>query len=105
MSVPSRSRNTAGQLSLGELVIFETGAEFVRCDSRCSQFANDDGTGMVRDLGRFHWRRLGGKRESEERNRSIARAGNIEHLPRFCRDVMRLPVSLKKHHALFAQRN
>src|SRR4051794_20830206 len=103
MSVPSRSRKTAGQLSLLEPVIFETGAEFLRGHRRRPKFADDDRAGVVRDFGSLSRGRVTTERKGEEGNRRVARAGHVENLLSFRRDVMRLFSTLKQHHSLFAE--
>ena len=50
---------------------------------------------MVGNLRRLDRRRPAAKREGEERDRGVARARNVEDLPRLGRDVMRRGLSLK----------
>src|SRR4051812_48344198 len=104
MRVPSRSRKTAGRLSLGEPVMFEAGAQFRRRNRRGAEFGHDHGAGVIGDLRSFDGCGLAAKSESEQRNRSVARTGDVENLTRFRWNVKRLTASLKKHHALFSER-
>ena len=64
---------------------------------------SDNRAGVIRDFGSFDRRCLATKREREQRDRGIARAGHVEDLLRFCWNVMRLLASLKEHHPLFTQ--
>src|SRR4051794_7811703 len=85
MIVPSRSRKTARD-DLG----IEAGDQFVGRNGRGAELADNHRAGVIRNLGGLARRRLATKREGEERNRRIAGAGNIEDLPRLCRDVQRI---------------
>src|SRR4051794_20939299 len=105
MSVPSRSRKTAGQLSLGEPVIFEAGGQFRRRNRRGAELGHDHGAGVIGDLRSFDGGRVAAKSESEQGNRSVACPGDVEHLTRFRWNMKRLSASLKKHHALFSERD
>ena len=106
MMVPSRSRKTAGDsASVMFAVLSETGDKFVACHGRCSKFADDDCAGVVGNFRRFNRSRSADERKSKERDGGVAGAGNIENLPRFGRDVVRRLVLLKKHHAVFAERD
>src|ERR1051325_10193138 len=105
MRVPSRSRKTAGQASLDEAVILKAGDEFVPRRRRRSQFSHDHSAGVICDFSGFVRRGVAAEGEGEESNGGVARAGNVENLPRLGRNMMRLFASLKKHHALLAERD
>ncbi len=68
----------------------KAGDQFVRRDRGRAEFADHDRAGVIGDFRGFDRRRVAAKREGEERDRGVARAGNIEDLPRLGRNVMRL---------------
>src|ERR1700730_3207247 len=103
MIVPSRSRKTAGRVSSDETVILKAGDQFLVRDGGRSEFADDNGAAVVRDLSRFARRRFATKGERKQRNGGVARARDIENLSRLRGNVMRPIPFLKKHHTLFAQ--
>src|SRR6187549_135094 len=103
MRVPSRSRKTAGNVSLDETVILKTGEQFLLRDGGGPEFADDNGASMVGDLGRFGRCCVTTERERKHGDRGVACAGDIENLPSLCRNIMRLIPFLKKHHSLFTQ--
>src|ERR1700730_2901848 len=104
MSVPSRSRNTAGSFASHE-VMFETCDQFVTRHSGSSELADDYGAAMVGNFSGFKRRGVANKREGEKRNSGIACSGDVKNVSGFRRDVMRWLVSLEKHHSMFAKRD
>jgi hypothetical protein len=74
MIVPSRSKKTAGPVSLDETVILKAGDQFLVLDRGRPKFADNYGTAVVRNLSRLGWCGLTTKRQRKQRNRSIARA-------------------------------
>src|ERR1035437_10577335 len=58
---------------------------------------------MVGDIGGFDRSRPAAESQGKQSNGSVAGAGNVEHLARFGRDVMRRLVMLEKHHSVLAQ--
>src|SRR5437773_95299 len=106
MIVPSRSTKTAGDSSsVIVAVLSEAGDKFISSHGRCSKFANHDCASVVGDFCRFNWNCSADEPKSKERNRSIASARDIKDLARFCWNIMRLFLLLKKHHAVFPQRD
>src|SRR5689334_2387439 len=104
MMVPSRSTKTARDSSLVIVaVLSEAGDQFISRHGRCSKFANHDCASVVSDFCRFNWSCSAGEPKGKKRNRSIASAGNIKDLARFCWNIMRLILLLKKHHPVFPQ--
>src|SRR5947207_14275541 len=103
MSVPSRSRKMAGEVSLGGPVILKARRQFFARDRRRTHFADYDRARVIGDIGCFDCRRVATKRKSKQRDGSVAGAGNVEHLSRFCRDMMRLFPTLEKHHTVLAE--
>src|SRR5712664_1152569 len=104
MRVPSRSTKTAGDsISVIFPVLSETGDKFISGHRRRSKFAHNNCASVVGDFRRLNRSRPADESKREERNGSIASAGDIENLPCFRWDVMRRFVPLKKHHALFAE--
>src|ERR1051326_8030998 len=101
MMVPSRSTKTARDFDLLE-VIFEAGDQFVARHSGGSKFADHNRARVIGDLRSFERRGIADKREREYRDGGVACAGNVEHIARLCRNVMRMFPFLEKHHALFA---
>src|SRR3954447_26496644 len=101
MSVPSRSRKTAGDRSL---VAIESGDQFVARDGCGAELAHNNGAGVVRDLSRLASGSIATQREGEEGNRRVAGTGDVEDLPRFGRNVQCV-VAFEQHHALFAERD
>ena len=91
MIVPSRSRKTAGLIRSARSSSFlKTGASIRRGrHRRRSKFSDDDGAGVIGNFRRLDRRRAATERESKERDRGVAGAGNIEDLLRFRRDVVR----------------
>src|SRR6266480_184741 len=102
MMVPSRSRKTAGDFALVE-VMFEAGDQFVARNSCGAQFSDDHGAGMVGNLRRFKRRRVAYQREGEHRDGGIACTGNIENIPGLRRDVMWSFPFFEKHHPVLAK--
>ena len=88
MSVPSRSRKTAGRVSSGETVILEAGDELLVRDGGGAEFADDNGAGVVGDFRGLSGRGLAAKREGKEGNGRVARPGDIEDLSCLRRNVM-----------------
>ena len=86
MIVPSRSRKTAGAFSLAADVILETGDQFFARHGGRTELADDDGAGVVGNLGGFERRRVAGERERKQGDGGVARAGNVEDLARFGRE-------------------
>src|ERR1043166_5423705 len=105
MIVPSRSRKTAGAVSLDETVILKAGDQFLARHRGGAKFADDHGAAVIGNFGGLARCGLTTKRERKERNRGVARPRNVENLAGFGGNVMRLIFFLKKHHALFPQRN
>src|SRR3954469_7503611 len=105
MSVPSRSRKTAGQLSLDEPVIFKTGEQFGRRHRCRAEFADNDSAGVIGEVRGLDSRGVADKSEGEQSDCGIARARDVKDLARFCRNMVRLLAPLEKHHALLAQRD
>src|SRR5437667_5137802 len=106
MMVPSRSTKTAGDSSLVIFaVLSETGDKFVSCHRRCSKFTDYNCAPVVGDFRRFNRSRSADESKGKERNGSVSGAGDIENLPCLGWDVMRRFVLLKKHHAVFAERD
>src|SRR5438045_2498559 len=102
MIVPSRSTKTAGDFRSRE-VMLEAADQFVTGNSGGSEFSNNHRARVIRDLRRLERRRVTNEREREHRNCGVAGAGNIEHVARFGRNVLRMFSLLEKHHALFAE--
>src|SRR5262245_57548553 len=106
MMVPSRSRKTAGaSVSAGRSVIVKTGPQFISRYCRGAKFADYDRTAVIGNFRCLPWRSVAAQGEREECNRRIAGSRNIEHLPSFRRNVVRLFTLLKKHHPLFTERD
>src|ERR1051325_6066894 len=84
-------------------VMFEAGDQLVAGDGSGPEFADYDRARMICDLRSLERRRVANQRECEHRDGSVACAGNIKHIARLCRDVMRMFSLLEKHHALFAK--
>src|SRR5438045_7383920 len=103
MIVPSRSRKTAGRVSLDETVILKAGYQFLLRNRGRSEFPDNHGAAVVCDLGRFARCGFATKCEGKQRDRGVARPRDVENLSRLRRNVMRPIPLLKKHHALFAQ--
>src|SRR5919106_1686468 len=106
MTVPSRSRKTAGDTS-SHIFVFLSKArdEFISRHSRRSKFAHDNSASVIGNLRRFNRSRAADEPKREERNRSIARTRDIENLSSLRADVVRGVVLLKKHHSVFAERD
>src|SRR6266404_258242 len=104
MIVPSRSIKTAGGFSSSEIML-EAREKFIARDSSGAKFADDNGAAVISNFGCFNRSGVANERESEKRDGSVARAGNVKNLTRFCRNMMPRFVALKKHHALFAERD
>src|SRR6266478_3545761 len=102
MMVPSRSTKTARDFALVE-VMFEAGDQFIAGDGRGTEFANNDGARVVRDQCGFERRRVASKCEREHGDRGVAGAGNVEHVARLRRDVMRVLSLFEKHDAMFPE--
>src|SRR6266496_5629301 len=106
MIVPSRSTKTAGDsASVIFAFLSETGDEFISCHGGCSKFADYDCASVVGNFRRFNRSRSADESKGKERNGSVAGAGDVENLPCLGWDVMRRFVLLKKHHAVFAERD
>src|SRR6266481_1112316 len=104
MMVPSRSTKTAGDsISVMFAVFSETGDKFISGYGCRSKFAHHNCASVVGDFRRLNRSRSADESKREERNGSVAGAGDIENLPCLGWDVMRRFVPLKKHHALFAE--
>src|SRR5438105_14275769 len=103
MSVPSRSRKMAGEVSLGSPVILKARHQFFARDRRRSHFAEYDRARVIGDLGGFDCRPVAAKRKGKQRDGSIAGAGTVEHLSGFCPDLMTLFRGLEKHHPVLAE--
>src|SRR6059058_5267090 len=99
MSVPSRSRKTAGDCSL---VAIETGDQFVARYGCGPELTDNHCARVVRDLSGLACGSVATQREREECDRSVARPGHIEHLPRLSRNVQCI-VAFEQHHPLFAK--
>ena len=80
--------------------MLETRDQFFPRHGGSSELADNDRAGVIGDLGRFDRRGVAASARVNKRDGGVARAGNIEDLPRFRRNVMRRFVLLKKHHAL-----
>src|SRR5438067_11482192 len=98
MMVPSRSKKTVFPSA-----IFEILSQFFRRNRCRSQFAHDNGTGVIGNFSRFQRCGAAAKREREQSDSGITRARNVEDLSSLCRHMMRLLTVLEKHHSLFAQ--
>src|SRR3954447_15062753 len=101
MSVPSRSRKTAGDRSL---VAIEAGDQFVARDGCGAELTDNNRAGVVRDLCGLASGSIATQREGEESNRGVARTRDVEDLPRLRRNVQCI-VTFEQHHALFAERD
>src|SRR5205814_10429142 len=99
MMVPSRSRKTAGDFALVE-VMFEAGDQFVARNSCRAQFPDDHGAGVISNLRSFKRRRVAYQREREHRDAGVAGAGHIENISGLRRDVMRSFPFFEKHHPM-----
>src|SRR5437867_12914705 len=104
MMVPSRSRNTAGDLALVE-VMFEARDQLVARDGGGAGLTHSDGAGVIGDLCGLKRRRLAYERECEDRDRSVTRTGNIENIPSFRWNMVRPLAFFEKHHPVFAESN
>src|SRR5689334_9822336 len=83
--------------------MLEARDQFVAGDGRSSEFTDNHGAGVVRDLGRLEWRGVACERKGEHSNGSIARARDVEHILRFGWDVVRMLAFFEEHHPLFTQ--
>src|SRR5215470_12617497 len=104
--VPSRSIKTAGDsASYIFAVLSKTRDEFISRHGCRSKFAHDYSTPVIGNLRRFKRSGAADKPEREECNRGVACTRDIENLTRLSANVVRCFVLLKKHHAVFAQRD
>jgi hypothetical protein len=83
----------------------ETCDQFVTRDGGGPQLADNHGTTVSGNFSGFEWSSVACKGEGEERDSSIARAGDIKNFPSLSWDVMRRFVPLEKHHAMLAERD
>ena len=86
-------------------ILVEIRDKFIARHGRSSQFADHHCASVVGDFCRLNRSRSTHKSECKERNGSIAGARDIEDLPCLGWDVMRRVVLLKKHHAMFTERD
>src|SRR6266700_5148808 len=100
MIVPSRSKKTAGVFPSA---IFEILSQFFRRNRCRSQFAHDNGAGVIRNFSRFQRCGAAAKREREQSDSGITRSRHVEDLSSLGWHMMRLLTVLEKHHSLFAQ--
>src|SRR2546427_9327775 len=106
MIVPSRSTKTAADSALAMFaVLSETSDKFISGHGRRSKFADHDCASVVGDFRCLNRSRSANKSKCEKRNGSITGAGDIENLPCLGWNIMRRFVLLKKHHAVFAERD
>src|SRR5260370_39359681 len=106
MTVRARLTKTAGNnLSACRRVTPKIGQKLLFRHGCGPKFADNDGTSVIGDFGRFHRCCLANEPKGKERDGGVARARNIENLARFSWDVMRRFVLLKKHHAVFTEGN
>src|ERR1700704_4515743 len=106
MSVPSRSTNPAGDKSLvTRHVLAKIRIQFLACHCGRTELADHNSTGVVGYFSRFLRCGIATKSQRKHGGGSIACAGNIEDLPRLGRNMMGPLISLKKHHAVFAERD
>src|SRR5438309_7635557 len=99
MSVPSRSRKTAGDCSL---VAIEAGDQFVARYGCGPELADNDCTRVVRNLCGLACGSIATQRKREECDRGVAGTGDVEDLPCLRRNVQRV-VRFEQHHALLAK--
>src|SRR5215472_58507 len=106
MIVPSRSMKTAfDSASRMFAVRSKTGDEFISRHSCRSKFAHHYSASVIGNLRRFNRSRAADEPKREKCNRGVPCTRDIENLTSLCTDVMRRVVLLKKHHAVFAQRD
>src|SRR5437762_12152726 len=100
MIVPSRSKKTA---VVFPSAIFEILSQFFRRNRCRSQFAHDNGAGVIGNFSRFQRCGAAAKREREQSDSGIARARNVEDLSSLGWHMMPLLTVLEKRQSLFAQ--
>src|SRR4030095_2040328 len=102
MIVPSRSKKTTAVFTSA---IFEILSQFFRRNRCRPQFAHDNGAGVIGNFSCFQRGGATAKREREQSDSGITRAGNIEDLSSLCWHMMALLPVLEKHHSFPAQRD
>src|SRR6202171_434578 len=106
MSVPSRSTNTAGDKSLGtRCVLGKIRSNFLAGPRGRAELADHNSAGVFGYFSRFLRGGAATKSQRKHGGGRIACAGNIEDLPRLGRNMMGGLIFLKKHHAVFAERD
>ena len=98
----SRSDNTRLKPGVNETapsiscVILEAGGQFLPRHGRGPELADDDRAAVIGDLRGFGRRRVAGESQRKKSDGRIARAGNIEDLARFGRNMMGSALSFEK---------
>src|ERR1051325_8783039 len=106
MRVSSRSMKTAGDVaSCMFVVVSKTAKELISCHRGRSEFAHYYSTTVISNFRRFDGSCAAHQAKREQRNCRVACTGHIKNLTSFRSDVVRRCVLLKKHHAVFAQRD